>query len=100
MQVVAINWHIYLMTRSPLALGFVGLTRVVPIVVFSLWGGLVADRHDRRRVMIFTQTAMTVVAAVLAAATFARRESLWLLYGLNAFSAAAVAFDGPSRQAL
>ena len=42
MQVVAINWHVYLLTKSPLALGFVGLTRVVPIVIFSLWGGVVA----------------------------------------------------------
>ena len=52
MQVVAINWHIYLLTKSPLALGFVGLTRVVPIVIFSLIGGVVADRYDRRRLMI------------------------------------------------
>ncbi|HEY7516329.1 MAG TPA: MFS transporter, partial [Vicinamibacteria bacterium] len=52
MQVVAINWHIYLLTRSPLALGFVGLTRVVPIIAFSLWAGVVADRRDRRRVML------------------------------------------------
>ena len=62
MQVVAINWHIYLLTRSPLALGFVGLTRVVPIVLFSLWAGVVADRRDRRRVMIAAQIAMTCVA--------------------------------------
>ncbi len=100
MQVVAINWHVYLLTRSPLALGFVGLTRVLPIVVFSLWGGLVADRHDRRRVMIGTQMAMTAVALGLFGVTFARRESLWLLYGLSALGASAVAFDGPSRQAL
>ena len=55
MQVVAINWHVYLLTKSPLALGFVGLTRVLPIIGFSLWGGLVADRCDRRRVMLVTQ---------------------------------------------
>ena len=100
MQVVAINWHVYLLTKSPLALGFVGLTRVVPIVAFSLWGGVVADRHDRRRVMIATQLAMTAVALALFGTTFAHRETLWLLYGLNALSASAVAFDGPSRQAL
>src|ERR1700704_2299749 len=44
MQVVALNWHIYVLTGSPLALGLVGLTRVVPVIVFSLWGGLVAAR--------------------------------------------------------
>ena len=100
MQVVAINWHVYLLTKSPLALGFVGLTRVLPIVGFSLWGGLVADRSDRRRVMIATQASMTAVALALAAATWFGRETLWLLYVLNALGAAATAFDGPSRQAL
>jgi len=100
MQVVAINWHVYLLTKSPLALGFVGLTRVVPIVAFSLWGGVVADRHDRRRVMIATQVAMTLVALALWGTTAADRVSLWMIYALNALSASAVAFDGPSRQAL
>src|SRR5260221_1369618 len=100
MQTVGINWHIYLLTRSPLALGFVGLTRVVPIVAFSLWGGGIVDAYDRRRVMITTQIAMTAVSLALAALTFARRETLWLLYALNFLSAAAGAFDGPARQAL
>ena len=100
MQVVAINWHVYLLTKSPLALGFVGLTRVVPIVIFSLWGGVVADRYDRRRVMVITQIAMIAVALGLAVMTFTKRETLGLLYALNALGAAAVAFDGPSRQAL
>jgi MFS family permease len=100
MQTVGINWHIYLLTRSPLALGFVGLTRVVPIIVFSLWGGVVADRYDRRRVMIATQLAMTAVALALAGLTFARLETLWLLYSANFLSAAAGAFDGPARQSL
>jgi len=100
MQVVAINWHVYLLTRSALALGFVGLTRVVPIVIFSLWGGVLADRLDRRKLMTATQSAMTVVALMLAAVTFLHRESLWVLYALNALSASAVAFDGPSRNAL
>ncbi len=100
MQVVAINWHVYVLTKSPLALGFVGLTRVVPIVIFSLWGGVVADHHDRRRVMVLTQSAMTAVALALWGVTALGREQLWMLYALNALSASAVAFDGPSRQAL
>ena len=100
MQVVAINWHVYLLTRSPLALGFVGLTRVVPIVGFSLLGGIVADRSDRRRVLMVTQAAMTVVAIGLALMSFTRHDAVWMIYGLNALSAAAIAFDGPARQAL
>ena len=100
MQAVAIHWHIYLLTRSALALGLVGLTRVVPIVAFSLWGGVLADRKDRRKMMIATQLSMTAVALALAAVTFAGGDRLWILYALNAISSAAVAFDGPARQAL
>ena len=51
MQTVALHWHVYLLTRSPLALGALGLTRVLPIILFSLFGGVTADRFDRRRVM-------------------------------------------------
>jgi MFS family permease len=100
MQTVAINWHVYLLTHSPLALGLVGLTRVVPIVVFSLWGGVLADRLDRRKLMIVTQSCMAGVAALLAFATFSGRDVLWLLYALTACSAGAGAFDAPARQAL
>jgi MFS family permease len=100
MQVTALHWHVYLLTRSPLFLGLVGLTRVVPVLVFSLWGGVLADRADRRRLMLATQVAMTAVAASLALFTHARRETVLLLFVLNAIGAAASAFDGPARQAL
>jgi MFS family permease len=100
MQTVAIHWHVYLLTRSPLALGLVGLTRVVPVIAFSLWGGVVADRHDRRWVMFTAQGVMAVGSAVLAALTFAGQETLASLYLLNALLAAASAFENPARQAL
>jgi MFS family permease len=100
MQVVAINWHIYLLTRSPLALGLVGLVRVCPIIVFSLWGGIVADRHDRRRVMFAAQAGMALAAAALGLLTFFERETVSMIYLLTAVGAAASAFDNPARQAL
>src|SRR6266404_3351271 len=93
MQNVGIDWHIYLLTHSPLALGAVGLVRVVPIVLFSLWGGVVADRHDRKRVQFTTQAIMGVGALLLAAATWTGHDSLWLVYSLTALSAATNAFD-------
>src|SRR5437016_4152498 len=58
MQLVAINWHIYLLTGSALALGIVGLFRAGPIILCSLMGGVVADVIDRRRLMMTTQTIM------------------------------------------
>ncbi len=100
MQVVAINWHIYLLTHSALALGFVGLTRVVPIILFSLWGGIVADRRDRRSVMLATQSAMAVVSLGLAFLAARGHTAVWAIYALNAIHAAATAFDNPARQAL
>src|SRR5262245_33852479 len=100
MQLVALNWHVYLLTRSPLALGLVGLTRVLPVIVFSLWGGIVADRRDRRKVMVVTQSAMAACALALAVLTWRDRAGLAVLYALNAAGAAASAFDNPARQAL
>src|SRR5215831_8842738 len=100
MQNVGIDWHIYVLTHSPLALGAVGLVRVVPIIFFSMWGGVVADRHDRRRVQFTTQGIMGLIAAALAFATWTGRDSAWLIYLLTALTAAASAFDAPARQAL
>src|SRR5438128_7396449 len=100
MQNVAINWHVYLLTKSPLALGLVGLVRVVPIVLCSLVGGVVADAIDRKRLMIVTQTVMLVSAAILAGFTASGLDEVWPIYLLTAMSSAAVAFDNPARQAL
>ncbi len=100
MQTVGIDWHIYVLTKSPLALGIVGLVRVIPIIAFSLLGGVVADRHDRRKVMFLAQSVMLAAALALAALTFFGRETLWAIYALTAVTSAALAFDNPARQAL
>jgi MFS family permease len=100
MQFVAINWHIYLLTKSAFALGLVGLFRGVPIIVCSLAGGVVADAFDRKRTMVVTQTVMLLTAALLTAATLSGLKSVWPIYMLSALSAAAQAFDTPARQAL
>ena len=100
MQFVAINWHVYLLTKSAFALGLVGLFRGVPIILCSLAGGVVADAVDRKRLMIVTQTVMLASAALLTAGTVAGVESVWPIYILSAFASAASAFDVPARQAL
>jgi MFS family permease len=100
MQIAAINWHIYLLTKSSLALGGVGLVRVVPIVLCSLAGGVVADVFDRKRLMIVTQSSMMISAGVLAYLTASGLHSIWPIYGLTALASAAMAFDSPARQSL
>src|SRR5207249_9050251 len=87
-------------SRKGLALGMVGLVRVVPIIVFSLISGVVADALDRRRLMLATQTSMAVLAGILALLTFRGLGLVWPIYLLAALGSAAGSFDGPARQAL
>src|SRR5574341_2475419 len=103
MQTAAILWHVSLLvpeSQKGLALGLVGLVRVVPIVVFSLVSGVVADALDRRKLMLLTQTGLTLAASALAFITFRGLTAVWPIYLLTALSAAAGAFDNPARQSL
>jgi len=103
MQSAAVLWHVSLLVRPEqrgLALGMVGLVRVVPIVVLSLVAGVVADAVDRRRLLLVTQTGMACAAAGLAFVTFAGVHALWPVYALAAAGAAFGSFDGPARNAL
>jgi MFS family permease len=100
MQLVAINWHVYVLTKSPVALGLVGLFRGLPVILCSLAGGVVADAVDRKRLMIITQTLMLVSAGLLTATTLGGIKSVWPIYLLSALASAATAFDIPARQSL
>jgi MFS family permease len=103
MQTAAILWHVSLLVppeRKGLALGLVGLVKVVPIIIFSLFSGVVADVLDRRRMMLVTQTVMCVLAAILAVLAFQGLRSVWPIYLLAALTSAASAFDAPARQSL
>jgi len=100
MQLVAINWHLYLLTNSALALGLVGACRAGPIIACSLMGGLVADVADRRRVMIVTQFVMLASSGALAILTFNGLKRAWPIFLLTSIASAAWAFDTPARQSL
>jgi MFS family permease len=103
MQTAAILWHVSLLvpaSRRPIALGMVGLVRILPIIVFSIGGGAVADAWDRRRVMLCAQTAMGATAVMLGVLTFGGLDDVWPIYALAAVGSAAGAFDNPARAAL
>ena len=103
MQNAAILWHVSLLVlpeHKGLALGFVGLVRVLPIVIFSLVSGVVADAFDRRRLMLGTNIAAAAVAIALAVLTLRGLTVVWPIYALAAVGAAVSAFDLPARQAL
>jgi MFS family permease len=103
MQNAALLWHVSLLVtpeRKGLALGLVGLVKVVPIVVFSMISGVVADAWNRRRLMVVTQIGAALVACGLAYVAFRGVTAVWSIYVLAALGAAVGAFDMPARQAL
>jgi MFS family permease len=103
MQQAAILWHVALLSPpegKALALGLVGLVRLIPILLLGPVSGVVADARDRRRLMLATQTAMGLVAGTLAILTFRGLGVAWPVYLLAGLNAAAGAVDSPSRQSL
>ncbi len=100
MQLWALFWHIRTLSDQPVAVSGVGIARFLPILLLSLFAGLVADRHNRRRVMLTTQSLMMFTALALAGLTALGLIRLWHIYLLTALQAAAIAFDTPARQAL
>jgi len=103
MQNAALLWNVSLLVppdRKGLALGIVGLVRVVPIVIFSMISGVVADVSDRRKLMLLTQSGSAVVALGLAWLALSGNTAVWPVYALAALSSAVGAFDLPARQSL
>ncbi|RME45143.1 MAG: MFS transporter [Chloroflexi bacterium] len=117
MQIIAVNWHIYELLRQQdyvvslfgrritlaaeaLGLGTLGLVRILPIIFFALLGGMLADTRDRRRLLIWTQSAAAIFAAILAGITLTGHATVAAIYLLTAAGAAAFAFDQPARQSL
>jgi MFS family permease len=100
MQIWALFWHIRTLTEQPIALGGVGLARILPIIIFSLVGGVIADAFDRRKIMFLTQTAAALLALALGLLTQFGEITIWLIYAITALQAIAIAFDSPARQAL
>lgn len=85
---------------APFYLGLMGLARAVPGLAFTLVGGAIADRVDRRRLLVITQTTMAVNAAVLALLTYAGLAALWNILIATVIQSAAFAFDNPARQSM
>ena len=117
MQLFAINWHVFELLRGQtftvnilgnliemgseaFGLGMLGLVRVIPIVMFALVGGVLADALDRRRVMLWTRVASAVIAAVLTYLTASGQIDVKTIYLLTALGAAATALDSPARQSI
>lgn len=99
MLIVAVNWQIYIITGSAVALGVIGLARFIPIVIFSLLGGSFADVHNRKTIQIFSQIGVGILAAILAFTTIMGTVNPVIIYVVTILSAICTSFNMPSRQA-
>jgi MFS family permease len=97
--VVALPFQVYELTRSPLAVGLIGLVQFVPLVVLSPVGGALADSMDRRKLMLLTQMGLVGTSLLFVGGALAERPPLWFLYSVAAVSAALAALDSPARTA-
>ncbi len=100
MRYVAVAFQVFVITDSTVAVGLIGLAEVIPLIVFSIIGGSVADRVERRSLVAKAQVGSLLAAAGLAAVTFAGRPSLLWIYGLTAVASAVNGFDRPARTAM
>jgi MFS family permease len=98
MQMVAQSWLIYRLTGSAVLLGVAGFASQIPVFVLAPLGGVIADRLDRRKVLVAAQSAMMVLALALAALTLSGVVRVWQIFTLAALLGVANAFDIPARQ--
>ncbi|HSR27897.1 MAG TPA: MFS transporter [Actinomycetes bacterium] len=99
MQQVGQDWLVLRLTDAPLPLGITLALQFSPMLVLGAWAGLIADRVDKRRLLLATQASMAVLALVLGALTATGAVRLWMVYALALLLGVATAFDMPARQA-
>ncbi|MGA2668528.1 MAG: MFS transporter [Ignavibacteria bacterium] len=99
MQSTAQGFLVFQLTQSPVYLGYVGFAYGIPTWIFMLYGGVIADRVQRRNVLVITQSTMMFFAVVLAVLTFTNVVLPWHIIVLAFCLGIANAFDAPSRQA-
>src|SRR5262245_26670755 len=100
MQETALPWLVLQITHSPFQVGLLVFCRYGPFMIGGLYGGVIADRFDNRRVLMFSQSFAMCIAAALAVVAFSGNENLSLLYLLATGTGVALVFDNPSKHAL
>ena len=100
MQTVAVAWQVYEMTRNPISLGLIGIANFLPIIIFSLIGGLVADKVDRKKLLIYSQSAQLILGVILFILTITHTINPLMIYGILVLVATAQSFSIPARQSV
>jgi MFS family permease len=100
MQGAALPWQLYLITHSKVALGGMGLARLVPLLAFALLGGVLADAFDRRRVMLVSQSLLALLAGAIGLWSAVGFHTAWPIYLTAGLNVAIMMFDAPARQSM
>ncbi|MEU8839704.1 MFS transporter [Streptomyces roseus] len=100
MTALAISLQVYDITGSSFSVGLVGLFSLVPLVVFGLYGGAIADTVDRRKLGLYSSLGLTALSIALAGAALLGYHRVWLLYSVVALQAVCGALNGPARSAM
>jgi MFS family permease len=100
LRLIALPYQVFLLTGSSFAVGLLGVFQAVPLLLLSLFGGVIADAVDRRRLLLITQVGLAGVSVVLAIVTQVDAISVPLLYVLTAVGACFSALDNPTRASL
>jgi len=98
MQRIAQDWLVLALTHSGIALGVVTALQFLPILLFSVWGGALADRYRKRVMLMITQSSMGVLAAILGGLTVAGVVTVWQIYLFALALGTVTAIDTPARQ--
>lgn len=98
MQTVAQAWLVLKLTGSGTALGLVVALQFLPVLLFAPWGGVLADRMSKRRLLLFTQVAFGLLALLLAILTGTGVVTLWMVYAVAFLFGCVTALDNPARQ--
>lgn len=98
--VVAVPFQVYSLTHSPLAVGLLGLVQAVPLVAFSISAGVIADRVDRRKLLLTTQACLAACSGLLALGALRGNPPVAVIYVIVAVAAAFAAVDSPTRTAV
>jgi predicted MFS family arabinose efflux permease len=100
MEQLAYGWLVLELTNSPFLLGFVSFCRAIPTILFSLWGGVLADRIDRRRLLLVCQTLTWATITALAVLTSLRLVAVWHVFLAAFLAGTAQSFNLPTRQSI
>ena len=98
--VVAVAWQVYVLTKSPVALGLIGLMQAIPRLILSLVGGVLADVFDRRKMLLIVNLLLAGTSVVLALTTHFNVITIGIIYAMVLIAAAVSSFEFPTRQAI